>query len=82
MRRGPRTAAAAGPRASRSEWEVAELLRRGHDTREIADMLVIELVTVRSHVSAITHKLGVSTREEAMRALEPDGSGERVRAAG
>ena len=49
------------------EWEVLELIRRGHTNREIADALAISLAGVKFHVSEILGKLGLSSREEAAR---------------
>lgn len=48
------------------EWDVLELLRQGLETAEIAELLYIARVTVRTHISAILHKLDVATREEAL----------------
>jgi DNA-binding NarL/FixJ family response regulator len=48
------------------EWEVAELLREGLTTREIAERLAIAPVTVRRHVGGVLTKLGVSSRKEAL----------------
>jgi DNA-binding NarL/FixJ family response regulator len=52
------------------EWEVMSRLREGRSTREIADELSVEPVTVRRHISSILKKLSVSTREEALALLE------------
>jgi DNA-binding NarL/FixJ family response regulator len=49
------------------EWDVLELLRDELDTAGIARRLFVSPVTVRRHVSAILKKLGVSSREEAVR---------------
>jgi DNA-binding NarL/FixJ family response regulator len=57
-------------RLSDREWEVLSRLREGRSTREIADDLSVEPVTVRRHVSSILRKLNVSTREEALALLE------------
>jgi DNA-binding NarL/FixJ family response regulator len=48
------------------EWEALELLRQGMSTREIATDLRISQVTVRRHLSAAYHKLGVGSRLEAL----------------
>lgn len=47
------------------ESEVLLLLARGWSNRSIARELAISEVTVRTHVSHILHKLGVSNRVEA-----------------
>jgi DNA-binding NarL/FixJ family response regulator len=44
------------------QLEVAALLREGRSTSEIADALFISKVTVRSHVLAITRRLGLPNR--------------------
>jgi DNA-binding NarL/FixJ family response regulator len=46
------------------EWEVFVLVRQAHTTAEIAERLVISPVTVRTHIAALVHKLGVRTRHE------------------
>jgi DNA-binding NarL/FixJ family response regulator len=48
------------------EWEVFDLLCQGRSSAEIADELVVSKATVRSHVSSIVHKLGVSDRAAAI----------------
>ena len=52
------------------EWQVLELLRGGLDTAEIARRLDVSPVTVRRHISALLHKLGVPDRESAVRLLD------------
>jgi DNA-binding NarL/FixJ family response regulator len=49
------------------QWEVLDLLCEGAGTAEIAKRLFLSEVTVRRHVSTILGKLGVSSREEAVR---------------
>jgi DNA-binding NarL/FixJ family response regulator len=44
------------------EWEVLVLVRQAYSTSEIALRLVVAAVTVRSHVAALVHKLGVRDR--------------------
>jgi DNA-binding NarL/FixJ family response regulator len=44
------------------EWEVLVLVRQGHSTAEMAERLVVSRVTVRTHVAALVHKLGVTDR--------------------
>ncbi len=51
---------------SRREQEVLRLLATGASNREIADALVIELPTVKKHVSNLLGKLGVSSRTQAI----------------
>lgn len=55
------------------EWEVLQLLDEGLSTRGIAARLNVSQVTVRRHVSALLHKLEVSTREEARRVMHRNG---------
>jgi two-component system nitrate/nitrite response regulator NarL len=72
VRGGPGMESRAGfqVRLSDREWEVLSRLREGRSTREIAEELSVEPVTVRRHISSILHKLNVSTREEALALLE------------
>ncbi len=51
------------------ERRVAELLVQGRANREIADALILSPETVKSHVSSILRKLGVSNRAEAVARL-------------
>lgn len=62
-----------GPAASLTEreWQVLELLRQGLDTAAIGQRLAVTPVTVRSHVSAVLRKLGVDSREAAVRMMGP-----------
>jgi two-component system nitrate/nitrite response regulator NarL len=55
------------------ELEVLELMRQGLTTAEMAERLFIAGATVRSHIAAIVHKLGVEDREAALRLLEEQG---------
>jgi DNA-binding NarL/FixJ family response regulator len=48
------------------ENEVLQLMAQGHDTRGLADRLVLSQTTVRSHVAAILAKLDTHTRLEAV----------------
>ena len=48
------------------EIEVLKLVAQGLDNPEIADKLVISLPTVRSHVTHILNKLGLSNRTQAV----------------
>ena len=49
------------------EVEVMHLLTHGYQYKQIAQMLVISIKTVESHVSAILRKLQVSNRTELTR---------------
>jgi len=52
------------------EWEVIDLLKPGHTTDQVADMLVLSPETVRSHVKNIMRKLDVHSRVDAVAAAE------------
>jgi DNA-binding NarL/FixJ family response regulator len=58
-----------GPALSGREWEILELLSEGASTAAIAERLFLSRVTVRRHISSILGKLGVSSREEAVKLL-------------
>lgn len=58
-----------GPALSGREWEILELLSEGASTADIAERLFLSRVTVRRHISSILGKLGVSSREEAVKLL-------------
>jgi DNA-binding NarL/FixJ family response regulator len=60
------------PALTAREWEILELLAEGDGTAEIARRLFLSQVTVRRHVSSILGKLGVSSREEAVRLVRGD----------
>jgi two-component system nitrate/nitrite response regulator NarP len=49
--------------------QVMELLRRGYDTEHIAQELHLRPVTVRAHLAAAMHRLGVSSRADALAVL-------------
>lgn len=49
------------------EWEVLDLLCAGQSTDEIAETLVLSSETVRSHVKNLLRKLGVSSRQAAVK---------------
>jgi DNA-binding NarL/FixJ family response regulator len=53
-------------RLTSREWEVLELLARGHSTAEIADMLVLSASAVRAHIASIVRKLEVADRAAAI----------------
>jgi DNA-binding NarL/FixJ family response regulator len=55
------------------EWDVLELFGDGLSTAEIARRLNLSQVTVRRHMSALLHKLEVSSREEARRLIARHG---------
>lgn len=48
------------------EWDVLCYLAQGYTTKEIADRLFVSPGTVRSHVFAVVHKLGVTDRDAAL----------------
>lgn len=52
------------------EWEVADLLVEGATTSQVADALAVSPATVRTHVKHILGKLGMHSREEAIRYVE------------
>lgn len=54
------------PPLTSREWEVLELLAEDYTTAEISERLFVAEVTVRSHIGAILHKLGVKDRAEAV----------------
>lgn len=49
------------------EYEVLELLARGHTNREIAEALFVSPNTVKTHLSNVYDKLGASRRTQAVR---------------
>lgn len=48
------------------EWEVLDLICERRSTEEIAEVLVVSIETVRSHVKNVLRKLDVGSREEAV----------------
>lgn len=50
------------------EWEVADLMAQGMDTKQIAAELVLSEDTVYTHIKHILRKLGVHSREDAIAA--------------
>ncbi len=48
------------------EREVLALIVEGHSNRQIADLLVIEVSTVKTHVSNVLAKLGARSRGQAI----------------
>jgi DNA-binding NarL/FixJ family response regulator len=59
-------------RLSAREREVLDLLAQGCATAEIAGRLYVSQVTVRTHISAILHKLEVPDRAAAVRFVRND----------
>jgi LuxR family maltose regulon positive regulatory protein len=57
-------------RLSSREEEVIRLLKTGLSTKEIACELVISVNTTKTHLQSVYRKLGVHTKEEALRLLE------------
>ena len=49
------------------EWEVLDLLCEDRGVDEIADALVLSVETVKSHIKNMLRKLGVHSRDEAVR---------------
>ena len=64
---GPRTRAPTQAELSERELAVLRLLQGRLSQREIAGELFLSFNTVHSHVKAIYRKLGVSSRDEALR---------------
>lgn len=62
-------------RLSERQREVMYLLRRGYDTHRIGEELGLRPATVRAHLAAAMHKLGATSRAEALAVL---GSAEPV----
>ena len=69
--RGHRMMTAAGPiNVTDREWEIMQLMLQRRTTREIADALYVSVGTVRSHVSALVHKVGAVDREDLIAMVE------------
>ena len=58
---------------TRRELEVATLAARGLGDREIADVLVVSVRTVESHLASAYRKLGITTRRDLAGALGATG---------
>ena len=52
---------------SKREYEVLQLLAKGHSNREIAEKLSVSANTVKSHLARLYEKLEVSRRTQAIR---------------
>jgi DNA-binding NarL/FixJ family response regulator len=48
------------------EWQILQLLGSGHSTTEIAALLFVTPITVRSHIATALHRLGAPDRESAL----------------
>ena len=69
--RGHRMMTAAGPiDVTDREWEIMQLMLQRRTTREIADALFVSVGTVRSHVSALVHKVGAVDRDDLVAMVE------------
>ena len=69
--RGHRMMTAAGPiDVTDREWEIMQLMLQRRTTREIADALFVSVGTVRSHVSALVHKVGAVDRDDLLAMVE------------
>ena len=55
---------------TRREWEVVDLLAEGATTAGLARELQLSQATVRTHIKHILGKLGVHSRDEAVRHVE------------
>ena len=51
---------------SKREYEVLELISRGHSNQEIADKLFVSTSTVKTHVAKLFAKLDASRRTQAI----------------
>jgi DNA-binding NarL/FixJ family response regulator len=69
--RGHTVQTAAGPvDVTAREWQILQLLMQRRSTKEMAEVLFVSVGTVRSHVSALIHKLGAVDRDDAVRLVE------------
>lgn len=55
---------------SRREYQVLELMAKGHSNQEIAEQLFISLPTVKTHGSRLYSKLNVNRRMQAVQAAQ------------
>jgi len=63
----PRRRLAQQPALTAREWQVLELMYNELSTPEIAELLVLSPVTVRSHARSIRHKLDAQRGRDALR---------------
>jgi DNA-binding NarL/FixJ family response regulator len=69
--RGHRVNSVAGPiDVTHREWEIMQLMLQRRTTREIATALYVSVGTVRSHVSALVHKVGAVDRDDLVAMVE------------
>lgn len=61
-----RTPEGDGVQLTEREWAILTGLERGESTTEIATAMFVAPVTVRSHITALTRKLGVKDRDAAV----------------
>lgn len=61
-----RSAAGTSVQLTDREWTILQLLDRGEPTSTIAETLFVAPVTVRTHIAALTKKLQVAGRDEAL----------------
>ena len=66
VRQASALSSARGASLTRREQEVLRLLAAGASNQDIAQTLVIELATVKKHVSNLLGKLGVTSRTQAV----------------
>ena len=52
------------------EWQILQLLGSSHSTRQVAELLFVTPITVRSHIASALHKLRAPDRESALRAVQ------------
>jgi LuxR family maltose regulon positive regulatory protein len=62
----PSQAAGLGEPLSERELDVLRLIAAGHSNKEIAEMLVIAVSTVKSHINSLYAKLGTQRRAQAI----------------
>ncbi|MET0579546.1 MAG: helix-turn-helix transcriptional regulator, partial [Ilumatobacteraceae bacterium] len=59
---------------TRRELEVATMAARGMGDRDIADVLVVSVRTVESHLASAYRKLAITSRRDLAQALSADGA--------
>jgi DNA-binding CsgD family transcriptional regulator len=68
----PRRSAISGPDSlTPTERRVAELAVSGLTNRQVAEALFVTVKTVETHLARVYQKLGISTRGDLLRAIEP-----------